>query len=94
MEPTTIILALFVALQAAYTAWTHLRGTEIEERTDMASLIDSRIQVELSRQDREISKLKERVAHLEQIEAEYRVAQLYMSTHGIPWPPDNHTGEV
>jgi len=98
MDPTTIVLAVIVAAQAAFTAWTHYKGARssanatvstasIAQETDMAELIDRRIQEELKRQDMEIKSLKSRVAHLERIEAEYRVAQLYMATHGIEWPP-------
>ena len=99
MEPTTLILGAIVALQVMYQAYQHFRGTaavadasiataQITGGTDMAKLIDSRVKVELDRQDNEIRELKQRVAHLERIEAEYRVAQLVMATNGITWPPE------
>ena len=103
MDPTSIALGIAVALQTMYTAFTQYKARTgeakaavdavvVQERTDMATLIDSRIQVELTRQDSEIQKLKERVLQLETIEAEHTVAQLYMRANGLVWPPPTLEG--
>jgi hypothetical protein len=90
MDPTTIALGVLVALQTAYTSWIKFRGTRVTARAtagvDMAELIDQRVRFELDRQDVEIRELKKRVLHLESIESEHLVAQLYMRANGLPWP--------
>jgi hypothetical protein len=90
MEPTTIILGVLVAIQTAYTSWIKFRGTRATATAsagvDMAELIDSRIRFELDRQDEEIRELKKRVLHLEKVESEHIVAQIYMRANGLPWP--------
>ena len=96
MEPTTVVLAVIVALQVMYSAYQKFKGEALGADVaragvdvDMAKLVDKRIRDELSRQDTEIKELKGRVLHLERIEAEYRAAQLVLAQAGIEWPPQN-----
>jgi len=90
MDPTTIALGVLVALQTAYTSWVAYRGTRAtasaENEVGMASLIDSRIRAEFDRQDKEIKELKDRIAQIERVEDEFRVAQIYMKANGLVWP--------
>ncbi len=87
MDPLTAILATVAALSTLWAARQQYKNRAMEVSTDMATLVDKRIQAELSRLDDEIKNLKDRVRHLEGVEAEYDTAVMYMRLKGLPWPP-------
>ena len=87
MDPVTAFLAAWAAVASILTGRQKLKANRMVADTDMATLVDHRIQKELSRMDTEIMNLKERVRTLEGVEANYESAVLYMRIKGLPWPP-------